>query len=115
MLVTILKLCTINGPSLPAMRICVVTSGPLRETETFIRQHVTNLPSETILMDNWPPWTISSPSSRWKATLAGRAYFRALGWLPPEAFQQQITSAYISHLWAIISGSAPETFRRTLL
>jgi glycosyltransferase involved in cell wall biosynthesis len=74
------------------MRICVVRNGPLTYSETFIRQHVTDLPTETVLMDDWPPW--ASSASTWKRTLPGRAYFRALRLFFPERYESRITSAY---------------------
>jgi glycosyltransferase involved in cell wall biosynthesis len=75
------------------MRICVVNNGPVSYTETFIRQHVNLLPSENVLMDDWPPWTRSG--SRWERTLPGRAYYRALNLFHPEAYRRRITSAYV--------------------
>jgi colanic acid/amylovoran biosynthesis glycosyltransferase len=75
------------------MRICVVRNGPLNYSETFIRQHVSDLPAETVLFDDWPPWARSA--SRWETTLPGRAYYRALRGLFPEAYERRITSAYI--------------------
>ena len=76
------------------MRICVVTIEPLNYTETFIRQHVTDLPAETILMDAWPPW--ASSGSRLEKTLPGRAYYRALRLFSPDKYRERITSAYVS-------------------
>lgn len=76
------------------MRICVVTIEPLNYTETFIRQHVTDLPAETMLMDDWPPWARSG--SRRERTLQGRAYDRALRLFSPDKYREQITSAYAS-------------------
>lgn len=76
------------------MRICVVTIEPLNYTETFIRQHVTDLPAETMLMDDWPPWMRSG--SRRKRTLPGRAYYRALRLFSPDKYREQITSTYVS-------------------
>jgi glycosyltransferase involved in cell wall biosynthesis len=75
------------------MRICVVRNGPLHYSETFIRQHVSHLPAETVLFDDWPPWSRSA--SRWETTLPGRAYYRGLRGLFPEAYKRRITSAYI--------------------
>jgi colanic acid/amylovoran biosynthesis glycosyltransferase len=76
----------------PAMRICVVRNGPLNYSETFIRQHVTDLPTETLLMDDWPPWVRSG--SPWERTLPGRACYRALRLFFPEGYERRITSAY---------------------
>jgi glycosyltransferase involved in cell wall biosynthesis len=76
------------------MRICVVTIEPLNYTETFIRQHVTDLPAETMLMDDWPPWARSG--SRRKRTLPGRAYDRALRLFSPDKYREQITATYVS-------------------
>lgn len=76
------------------MRICVVTIEPLNYTETFIQQHVTDLPAETMLMDDWPPWARSG--SRRKRTLPERAYYRALRLFSPDKYREQITSAYVS-------------------
>ena len=77
------------------MRICVVTNCPLTITETFIRQHVTDLPAKTVLMDSWPPWARSdSPQKR---TLLGSAYDRAQRvFFPDRSRQRRITSAYLS-------------------
>lgn len=77
------------------MRICVVRNGPLKYSETFIRQHVTELPTETVLMDDWPPWAKSG--SPWERTLPGRAYYRALRLLFPTRYERRITSAYAEH------------------
>lgn len=77
------------------MRICVVRNGPLNYSETFIRQHVTDLPAETVLLDDWPPWAKSG--SPWERTLHGRAFYRALRLLLPAGFEQRITSAYVEH------------------
>jgi glycosyltransferase involved in cell wall biosynthesis len=74
------------------MRICVVRNGPLNYSETFIRQHVTDLPSETLLMDDWPPWIRSG--SKWERTLAGRACYRALRLFFPEGYRRRINKAY---------------------
>jgi glycosyltransferase involved in cell wall biosynthesis len=76
------------------MRICVVTNGPLTYSETFIRQHVNRLPAETTLAGDWPPWARSC--ARWERTLPGRAYYRALGLLAPQAYRRRITEAYIN-------------------
>jgi glycosyltransferase involved in cell wall biosynthesis len=76
------------------MRICVVTNGSLSYSETFIRQHASALPAETTLMDDWPPWRRSG--SRWEKTLPGRAYYRALHLLSPEAYRRRVTDAYVS-------------------
>jgi glycosyltransferase involved in cell wall biosynthesis len=74
------------------MRVCVVKNGPLSYSETFIRQHVADLPTETLLMDDWPPWVRSG--SPWARTLPGRACYRALRLLSPEGFGRRVTSAY---------------------
>ncbi len=74
------------------MRICVVTRGPLSYSETFIRQRVTDLPAETTLVYEWPPWR--DAGSGWERTLAGRAYYRALSLLRPRAYRQRIDAAY---------------------
>jgi glycosyltransferase involved in cell wall biosynthesis len=74
------------------MRICVVRNGPLNYSETFIRQHVTDLPTETLLMDDWPPWVRSG--SPWERTLPGRACYRVLRLFSPEGYKRRITSAY---------------------
>lgn len=75
------------------MRLCVVINGPLSYSETFIRQHVTGLPAETVLLDDWPPWAKSgSPRGR---TLPRRAFDRALRPLFPERYVRRITSAYV--------------------
>jgi colanic acid/amylovoran biosynthesis glycosyltransferase len=76
------------------MRICVVTIEPLKYSETFIRQHVTDLPAETMLMDDWPPWARSD--SRRERTLPERAYNRAFRLFSPDRYREQITSAYVS-------------------
>ncbi len=78
------------------MRICVVTRGPLSYSETFISQQVRELPAETALVCEWPPWRGSG--SRWERTLAGRAYYRALGLLSPSGYRQRIDDAYIDIL-----------------
>jgi colanic acid/amylovoran biosynthesis glycosyltransferase len=75
------------------MRICVVTNSPLSYTETFIRQHVTDLPSETVLVDAWPPWT--RPGSTWTRTLPGRAYHRTLRLFFPEGYRRRINATYV--------------------
>jgi glycosyltransferase involved in cell wall biosynthesis len=75
------------------MRVCIVTNGPLSYSETFIRQHFTGLPSENVLMDDWPPWVRLGPS--WERTLAGRAFYRALRLFNPERYERRITSAYV--------------------
>jgi colanic acid/amylovoran biosynthesis glycosyltransferase len=77
------------------MRVCVVRNGPLTYSETFIRRHVEDLPAETALLDNWPPWVGSG--SAWAMTLPGRAFYRALRLLSPEAYGRRITSAYVEH------------------
>lgn len=77
------------------MRICVVRNGPLNYSETFIRQHVTGLPADTVLLDDWPPWATSGHG--WKRTLPGRALYRALRLLSPEGHRRRITSAYVEH------------------
>jgi glycosyltransferase involved in cell wall biosynthesis len=74
------------------MRICVVTRGPLSYSETFISQRVRELPAETTLVCEWPPWRAAG--SRWEGTLAGRAYYRALSLLGPGAYRQRIDDAY---------------------
>jgi colanic acid/amylovoran biosynthesis glycosyltransferase len=74
------------------MRICVVTIGPLGYSETFIGQRVRELPAETTLVCEWPPWRAAGP--RWERTLAGRAYYRALGRLSPGAYRRRIDEAY---------------------
>jgi glycosyltransferase involved in cell wall biosynthesis len=74
------------------MRICVVTREPLRYSETFIRQRVSDLPAETTLVDVWPPW--HAAGSRWERTLAGRAYYRALALLGPRVYRRRIDAAY---------------------
>jgi colanic acid/amylovoran biosynthesis glycosyltransferase len=74
------------------MRICVVTRGQLRYSETFIRQRIRDLPAETTHVYNWPPWR--ADGSRWEKTLAGRAYYRALGLLRPRAYRRRIDAAY---------------------
>jgi colanic acid/amylovoran biosynthesis glycosyltransferase len=76
------------------MRICVVTIEPLNYTETFIRQHVTDLPAETILMDDWPPWARSGFGR--KRALPERAYHRALRLFSPDKYREQITATYVS-------------------
>jgi colanic acid/amylovoran biosynthesis glycosyltransferase len=78
------------------MRVCVVTNGPLSYSETFIRQHVSGLPAETTLVDAWPPWR--KLGSRWERALPGRAYYRALHLLSPEAYRRRATDAYVSLL-----------------
>ena len=75
------------------MRICVVRNGPLNYSETFIRQHVTDLPAETVLLDDWPPWAKSG--SRWERTLPGRAFSRAQRQLFPQEYELRITAAYV--------------------
>jgi colanic acid/amylovoran biosynthesis glycosyltransferase len=75
------------------MRICVVRNGPLNYSETFIRQHVTDLPAETVLLDDWPPWAKSA--SPWERTLPGRAYYRAQRLLFPREYELRITAAYV--------------------
>jgi glycosyltransferase involved in cell wall biosynthesis len=75
------------------MRVCVATHGPLSYSETFIRQHVKDLPAETVLIDDWPPWKKSGP--RWRMTLPGRAYSRALRLLYAEGYRRRITAAYV--------------------
>ncbi|MDT5271645.1 MAG: colanic acid/amylovoran biosynthesis glycosyltransferase [Acidobacteriota bacterium] len=77
------------------MRVCVVRNGPLNYSETFIRQHVTELPAETVLLDDWPPWANSG--SAWERTLPGRALYRALRLLSPKAYRRRIDSAYAGH------------------
>ena len=75
------------------MRICVVSNTPLTVTETFIRQHVTDLPASTRLMDSWPPWT--SSDLRQERTLQNRIKNRALKRIFPDTYQQRrVTSAY---------------------
>ncbi|MBV9927403.1 MAG: glycosyltransferase [Acidobacteria bacterium] len=74
------------------MRICIVKTGPLTYSETFIGQRVRDLPAETTLIHNWPPWR--AEASRWEKTLAGRAYYRALGLLRPRAYRRRIDEAY---------------------
>ena len=76
------------------MRVCVVTNGPLSYSETFIRQHAYGLPTETSLVDDWPPW--KSSGSRWERALPGRAYYRALRLLSPEAYGRRVTAAYVN-------------------
>jgi colanic acid/amylovoran biosynthesis glycosyltransferase len=76
------------------VRVCVATNGPLSYSETFIRQHASGLPTETSLMDDWPPWKRSG--ARWERTLPGRAYYRALRLLSPEAYGRRVTAAYVS-------------------
>ena len=76
------------------MRICVVTNGPLSYTETFIRQHVKDLPSENLLMDDWPPWVRTG--SRWERAWTGRAFYRALRLFFPQGYRRRITKAYAS-------------------
>ena len=68
------------------MRICIVRNGPVTYSETFIRQHVTELPAETVLLDDWPPWETS---------LLGRARNRAQRVLFPDRYERRITSAYV--------------------
>ncbi len=75
------------------MRICVVRNGPLTPSETFIRQHVTELPAETVLLDDWPPWAKSA--SRSERTLLGRAYYRVQRLLFPREYELRITAAYV--------------------
>ena len=75
------------------MRICVVTRGQLRYSETFIRQRIRDLPAETTHVYNWPPWR--AEGSRWEKTLAGRAYYRALSLLVPGAYRRCIDSVYV--------------------
>lgn len=77
------------------MRVCVVRNGALTYSETFIRQHVTDLPTETVLLDDWPPWARSG--SRLGQTLPGRAFHRVLRLLFPEAYERRITAAYVEH------------------
>jgi glycosyltransferase involved in cell wall biosynthesis len=79
----------------PAMRVCVVTHGPLNYSETFIRQHVNGLPADTTLMEDWPPWAKFGP--RWRLSLPGRAYNRALRLLYHEGYRRRITAAYVHH------------------
>lgn len=79
-----------------AMRVCVVSNGPLSYTETFIQQHVADLPSETVLVDTWPPWAESD--SRRARTLPRRAFDRALHLLFPKRYRRRITAAYV-HLF----------------
>ena len=74
------------------MRICVVTRGSLNYSETFIRRRVNDLPAETTHVCNWPPWL--AHGSRWERILAGRAYYRALSRLRPNAYRQRIDAAY---------------------
>jgi colanic acid/amylovoran biosynthesis glycosyltransferase len=80
---------------LPRMRVCVVRNGPLNYSETFIRQHVRDLPAETALLDAWPPW--AGLGSVWQTALPGRAFNRAQRLLTPEAYGRRITSAYVEH------------------
>ncbi|MFN2598385.1 MAG: glycosyltransferase [Pyrinomonadaceae bacterium] len=75
--------------------MCVARNGPLTYSETFVRQHVTDLPAETVLLDNWPPWAESG--SRWGRTLPGRAFQRASRLLSPGGYERRITSAYVQH------------------
>lgn len=75
------------------MRVSIVTQSPLGYSETFIRQHVTHLPAETVLIDDWPPWSKSGP--RWRMTLPGRAYNRALSFIHPKKYRQRITASYV--------------------
>jgi colanic acid/amylovoran biosynthesis glycosyltransferase len=77
------------------MRICVVRNGPLEYSETFIRQHATDLPAETVLLDDWPPWAGSG--SAWERALPGRAFYRALRLLSPGAYGRRISAAYVGH------------------
>ena len=77
------------------MRICVVSNSPLTLTETFIRQHVTDLPATTTLIDSWPPWT--SPDLRQERTLRNRIKNRFLKTIFQDAYQQRrVTSTYKS-------------------
>ncbi|HEX5702606.1 MAG TPA: glycosyltransferase [Pyrinomonadaceae bacterium] len=75
------------------MRICIVRNGPVTYSETFIRKHVTDLPAETVLLDDWPPWAKSA--SLWEKSLPGRAYHRAQRVLFPDRYERCITSAYV--------------------
>jgi colanic acid/amylovoran biosynthesis glycosyltransferase len=75
------------------VRVSVVTNGPLSYSETFIRQHASDLPTKTTLIDDWPPWRKSG--SRWERTLQGRAYLRALRLLFTEAYGRRVTAAYV--------------------
>lgn len=77
------------------MRICVVKNGPLDYSETFIRQHVEDLPAETALLDEWPPWSKSGRA--WERGLHGRALSRALRLLSRGAYERRVTSAYVRH------------------
>ena len=74
------------------MRICVVKTGPITYSETFIGQRVRDLPAETTLVYNWPPWR--GEGSRWESTLAGRAYYRALSLLRPGAYRRRFDETY---------------------
>ena len=76
------------------MRICVVTRGEPSYSETFIRQRVRDLPAETTLVYEWPPWR--GKGSTWTTRLAGRAYYRALSMLLPGAYRRRIDAAYAS-------------------
>lgn len=77
---------------LTRMRVCVVRNGPLNYSETFIRQHVTDLPAETTLLDDWPPW-----AQAWERTLPGRALYRGVRLLSARAYERHITAAYVRH------------------
>lgn len=84
-----------EGEGLQAMRVCVVRNGPLNYSETFIRRHVTDLPAETALLEDWPPWANSG--SPWERTVAGRALYRALRLLLPAAYRRRVAAAYVVH------------------
>src|ERR1043166_1119126 len=75
------------------MRVCVVKNGPLDYSYTSTRQHAADLPAETLLVDEWPPWLrLGSP---WKASLPGRACSRALSLLSPASYGRRVTAAYV--------------------
>jgi glycosyltransferase involved in cell wall biosynthesis len=57
-------------------------------------QHVSGLPAQTTLIDEWPPWRKSG--SRWERTPPGRAYDRALRLLSPERYRRRVTDSYVS-------------------
>jgi len=46
-----------------------------------------------MLMEDWPPWSNSGP--RWRMTLPGRAYNRALRFIHPKEYRQRITDSYV--------------------
>ncbi len=75
------------------MRVCVVTIGPVSDSETFIRRRINELPAETTLVSDWLPW--HSAGSGWETTPAGRAYYRALRLLSPSAYRRRLDAGYV--------------------